>query len=94
MPPWLVSDPGHKVVRFKAGRVEYVLDLGCGTATSAALYYLLYHPNAVVLGIDRDQDEAWVRGHLPSWVQSRFFFVNADVRDLSVAGRRKTHFGW
>ena len=85
MPPWLVSDPGHKVVRFKAGRVEYILDLGCGTATSAALYYLLFYPNAVVLGIDRDQDEAWVRGHLPSWVQSRFFFVNADVRDLSVA---------
>ena len=35
-----------------AGRVEYVLDLGCGTATSTALYYLLFYPRSIVIGID------------------------------------------
>ena len=47
---------------------EFVLDLYCGTATSASLYYLLSNPRARVIGVDKYHDEGWVRSHLPSQV--------------------------
>ena len=65
-------------------RVEYVLDLFCGTATSATLYHLVTNPNARAIGIDRDHDERWVRAHLPAHVQRRFHFEPMDVVDLTV----------
>ena len=43
-----------------AGRFEAVLDFGCGTATSATLYYLLFYPRAIAIGIDRDCNKKWV----------------------------------
>ena len=67
-----------------AGRVEYVLDLGCGTATSASLYYLLYYPSSIVIGIDRDCNREWVESHLPEPVRRRFFFVPGDVGKLTI----------
>ena len=67
-----------------AGREEFVFDLGCGTATSCALYYLLFYPKAIVIGIDRDCEKDWVRSHLPEQVRSRFFFVSKDVGKLTI----------
>ena len=67
-----------------AGRVEYVLDFGCGTATSASLYYLLYYPSSIVIGIDRDCNREWVESHLPEPVRRRFFFVPGDVGKLTI----------
>ena len=69
-------------------QVDVVVDLCCGTATSASLYYLLTNKNAVVIGIDRDKTEQWVRSHLqhlPAEMRSRFVFCNADVTELTVS---------
>ncbi|MEC8025343.1 MAG: hypothetical protein VX223_15555, partial [Myxococcota bacterium] len=65
-----------------AGRIEFVLDFGCGTATSAALYYLLFYPKCHVIGYDKYCTEEWVRSHLPESVQSRFHFVGGDRADI------------
>ena len=64
--------------------MKYVADLGCGTATSAALFFLLFFTDCFVLGIDRDKSEEWVRKHLPPEVQHRFVFVNDDVGSLTL----------
>ena len=66
-----------------AGRFEAVFDVGCGTATSATLYYLLYYPRAIAIGIDRDCTKEWVEEHLPLPLRSRFFFVSEDVGKLT-----------
>ena len=83
---------GKQTVRMKLGqsrrRVDVVLDLCCGTATSASLYYLMKNKNAIVIGIDRDKSESWVRSHLkhlPVAMRSRFCFYNADVTTLTVS---------
>ena len=83
---------GKQTVRMKLGqsrrRVDVVLDLCCGTATSASLYYLMKNKNAIVIGIDRDKSESWVRSHLkhlPVAMRSRFCFYNADVTTLKVS---------
>ena len=87
MPPWDSLTPGKVKIEVDpsmAGRVEYVLDLGCGTATSASLYYLLYYPSSIVIGIDRDCNREWVESHLPEPVRRRFFFVPGDVGKLTI----------
>ena len=65
-----------------AGRIEFVLDFGCGTATSATLYYLLFYPKAQVIGYDKYCSEEWVRSHLPESVQCRFHFIGGDRADI------------
>ena len=67
-----------------AGRVEVVFDFGCGTATSCILYYLLFYPRSICIGVDRGLDDKWVREHLPPAVRSRFFFFNEDVGKLTM----------
>ena len=87
MPPWDSLTSGKVKIEVDpsmAGRVEYVLDLGCGTATSASLYYLLYYPSSIVIGIDRDCNREWVESHLPEPVRRRFFFVPGDVGKLTI----------
>ena len=66
-----------------AGRIEFVLDFGCGTATSAALYYLLFYPKCHVIGYDKYCTEEWVRSHLPELVQWHFHFVGSDCEENS-----------
>ena len=65
-----------------AGRIELVLDFGCGTATSATLYYLLFYPKCHVIGYDKYCTEEWVRSHLPEAVQWRFHFIGGDRADI------------
>ena len=87
MPPWDSLTSGKVTINIDpsmAGREEFVFDLGCGTATSCALYYLLFYPKAIVIGIDRDCEKDWVRSHLPEQVRSRFFFVSKDVGKLTI----------
>ena len=67
------------------GRQELVLDLCCGTARSASLYYLLTNPRARVVGVDRDKTRDWVLSHLPRSVHSRFLFMQEDINDLSLS---------
>ena len=81
-----------------AGRFEAVLDFGCGTATSATLYYLLFYPRAIAIGIDRDCNKKWVEEHLPPSLRSRFFFVSEDagkltIEKLEVHVREHMHIG-
>ena len=93
MPPWESLSSGKVKIELDpsmAGRVEYVLDLGCGTATSTALYYLLFYPRSIVIGIDRDCTKEWVESHLPEPLRSRFFFVSEDVGSLTIE-KLETH---
>ena len=83
---------GHRGAAYNTGKGskrEFIVDLCCGTATSATLFHLLRSPNTFVLGVDRDCDEAWVREHLPASVQDRFVFVNADVKDINMSVLKK-----
>ena len=87
MPPWDSLTPGKVKIEVDpsmAGRVEYVLDFGCGTATSASLYYLLFYPLSIVIGIDRDCTREWVESHLPEPLRRRFIFIPEDVGKLTI----------
>ena len=64
-------------------KLEYILDICCGTGRSATLFHLKQNAKARVIGVDRDKSEAWVRKHLPQSYQSRFRFINCDVKDLT-----------
>ena len=79
---------GHRGAAYDTGKGskrEFIIDLCCGTATSATLFHLLRSRNTFVLGVDRDCAEDWVRKHLPASVQDRFAFVNADVKDIDFS---------
>ena len=84
---------GHRgtagYVNSTGSKRELIVDLCCGTATSATLFHFLRSPHTLVLGVDRDCDEAWVREHLPASVQDRFVFVNADVKDINMSVLKK-----
>ena len=84
---------GHRGAAWRVSKVsskrELIIDLCCGTATSATLFHLLRSPNTFVLGVDRDCDEQWVRDHLPEEVQGRFTFVSADVKDINLSALKK-----
>ena len=70
MPPWESLSSGKVKIELDpsmAGQVEYVLDLGCGTATSTALCYLLVYPRSIVIGIDRECTKEWVESHPVSY---------------------------
>ena len=83
---------GQLVKRLKLGRrcgtTKVVVDLCCGTATSASKYYLLKHKNVIVIGIDRYKTKSWVEEHLsdlPKEARGRFFFFQEDVCALTVS---------
>ena len=65
-----------------------VVDACCGTATLVALFHLK-HAHAVVIGIDRDKTEDYVRGFIPKKFQSRFHYIKDDVCNTNVARLRK-----
>ena len=62
---------------------QIVCDFGCGTATSAALYYLAVYNNYYVIAVDRDHTAEWVRSHLPLETHERFIFVQDDMLNMS-----------
>ena len=86
---------GGKKLRVKLGRrrrMDVVIDLCCGTATSASKFYLLKNTNAIVIGIDRYKSESWVKGHLkdlPREARDRFFFFREDVSTLTMSRLRQ-----
>ena len=91
MPRHRCLELGKRRVRIKLGssrrRADVVLDLCCGTATSASKYYLLNNKNAIVIGIDRFKTKNWVEGHLkdlPQQARDRFFFFREDMATLDV----------
>ena len=61
-----------------------VVDACCGTGTSVVLFHLKY-TQAIVVGIDRDKSEEYVRSFIPKKFQSRFFYIKDDVCSISVA---------
>ena len=85
MPPWQSLAHGKVKIDIDpsmAGRVEYVLDLGCGTATSAALYYLLFYPLSIVIGFDRDCTPEWVKQHIPESLRTRLVIISGPAGDV------------
>ena len=91
MPRHRCLELGKRRVGIKLGssrrRADVVLDLCCGTATSASKYYLLNNKNAIVIGIDRFKTKSWVEGHLkdlPRQARDRFFFFREDMATLDV----------
>ena len=87
VPPWRILDHGKVKIDIDpsmAGRVEVAFDLCCGTATSCALYYLLFYPCSIVIGIDKNLDKEWVEEHIPPEVRHRFFYEKIDVDEMTV----------
>ena len=91
MPRRWCDELGGRKARLKLGsnrrRADVVIDMCCGTATSASKFYLLKNKNAIVIGIDRYKSKSWVEGHLkdlPREARDRFFFFREDVSALSM----------
>ena len=91
MPRHRCLELGKRRVKIKLGRgrreADVVLDLCCGTATSASKYYLLNNKNAIVIGIDRFKSKTWVEGHLkdlPQQARDRFFFFREEERNATA----------
>ena len=85
MPPWEILTSGKVKIEIDpsmADREELWLDLGCGTATGATLYALLFYPKARVICYDRDNTSEYVKGFLPPSVRHRVKVITGDDGDV------------
>ena len=85
MPPWEILTSGKVKIEIDpsmADREELWLDLGCGTATGATLYALLFYPKARVICYDRDKTSEYVKGFLPPSVRHWVKVITGDDGDV------------